>query len=99
MERLKRLSCWFNAGIASKYYSFNVIMDTSKKLVADQKEWSVVAKELEGENLKLASYDNTLMTAIGDITGKKVLDYGADPGVLALGDCCPIQLLKNNHRI
>ena len=60
-------------------------MDTSKKLVADQKEWSVVAKELEDENLKLASYDNTLMSAIGDITGKKVLDYGAGPGVLALG--------------
>ncbi len=57
----------------------------SKKLVADQKEWSVVAKELEGENLKLASYDNTLMSAIGDIRGKKVLDYGAGPGVLALG--------------
>src|SRR3989344_789032 len=59
--------------------------DTSKKLVADQKEWSVVAKELEGENLKLASYDDTLMSAIGDIRGKKVLDYGAGPGVLALG--------------
>src|SRR3989338_4970840 len=59
--------------------------DASKKLVADQKEWSVVAKELEGENLKLASYDNTLMSAIGDIKDKKVLDYGAGPGILALG--------------
>lgn len=57
----------------------------NKKLVADQKEWSVVAKELEAENLKLASYDNTLMSAIGDIKNKKVLDYGAGPGVLALG--------------
>lgn len=55
------------------------------KLVADQKEWSVVAKELESENLKLASYDNTLMSVMGDVTGKKVLDYGAGPGVLALG--------------
>ena len=59
--------------------------DNSKKLVADQKEWSVVAKELEAENLKLASYDNILMSAIGDIKDKKVLDYGAGPGVLALG--------------
>lgn len=59
--------------------------NNSKKLVADQKEWSVVAKELEAENLKLASYDNTLMSAIGDIRGKKVLDYGAGPGILALG--------------
>ncbi len=60
-------------------------MDTSKKLVAEQKEWGVVAKELEAENLKLASYDNTLMSAIGDVKDKKVLDYGAGPGVLALG--------------
>jgi len=59
--------------------------ETTKKLVAEQKEWGVVAKELEAENLKLASYDNTLMSAIGDITDKKVLDYGAGPGVLALG--------------
>ena len=59
--------------------------DGSKKLVAEQKEWSIVAKELEVENLKLASYDNTLMFAIGDIKGKKVLDYGAGPGVLAFG--------------
>lgn len=60
-------------------------MSDTKKLVADQKEWSVVAKELEAENFKLASYDNTLMSAIGDIKDKKVLDYGAGPGVLALG--------------
>lgn len=59
--------------------------DASKKLVAEQKEWGVVAKELESENLKLASYDNTLMSAIGDIKDKKVLDYGAGPGILALG--------------
>ncbi|MFA6072101.1 MAG: class I SAM-dependent methyltransferase, partial [Janthinobacterium sp.] len=56
-----------------------------KKLVADQKEWDVVSKELEGENLKLASYDNTLMNVIGNVNGKKILDYGAGPGVLALG--------------
>lgn len=55
------------------------------KLVADQKEWSVVAKELESENLKLMSYDNTLMSLFGDVSEKKVLDYGAGPGVLALG--------------
>lgn len=53
------------------------------KLVADQKEWSIVAKELDAENLKLASYDHTLIPALGDVRGKKVLDYGAGPGVLA----------------
>lgn len=60
-------------------------MAIEKKLVTDQMEWSVVAAELEAENLKLASYDNTLMAAIGDVRGKKILDYGAGPGVLALG--------------
>lgn len=60
-------------------------MSDTKKLVADQKEWSVVAKELEAENLKLASYDNTLMSAIDDINDKKILDYGSGPGILALG--------------
>jgi SAM-dependent methyltransferase len=58
--------------------------DESKKLVADQKEWNLVVKDLEAENLKLASYDNTLLEALGDIRGKEVLDYGAGPGVLAL---------------
>jgi 2-polyprenyl-3-methyl-5-hydroxy-6-metoxy-1,4-benzoquinol methylase len=57
----------------------------NKKLVVEQEKWDLVAKELEGENLKLASYDNTLMSVIGDIKGKNVLDYGAGPGVLALG--------------
>ena len=61
------------------------MVNDTKKLVAEQKEWGVVAKELEAENLKLASYDNILMSAIGDIKDKKVLDYGAGPGVLALG--------------
>lgn len=56
-----------------------------KKLVSEQEKWDIVAKELEGENLKLASYDNTLMSVIGDVNGKNILDYGAGPGVLALG--------------
>lgn len=56
----------------------------TKKLITDQKEWDLAIKELEGENLKLASYDDTLISIIGDIKGKKILDYGAGPGVLAL---------------
>lgn len=54
------------------------------KLVAQQSEWDRVSSELESENLKLMSYDNTLFTLFGDIKGKNVLDYGAGPGVLAL---------------
>lgn len=56
-----------------------------KKLINKQDEWGAVAKELEGENLKVASYDNTLMNIIGGVRSKKILDYGAGPGVLALG--------------
>ena len=57
----------------------------SKKFVKSQQEWAIVAQELASENLKLVSYDNTLMSVIGDIKGKRILDYGAGPGVLALG--------------
>jgi 2-polyprenyl-3-methyl-5-hydroxy-6-metoxy-1,4-benzoquinol methylase len=57
-------------------------MDT--KFVAQQEEWDRVTSELEGENLKLMSYDKTLFSLFGDIQGKDVLDYGAGPGVLAL---------------
>ncbi len=54
------------------------------KGVFDQDKWSLVASELKAENLKLASYDNTLIPLLGDIRGKKILDYGGGPGVLAL---------------
>ncbi len=65
------------------------------KLVADQKEWGVVSKELEAENLKLASYDHTLIPLLGDVRGKEVLDYGAGPGVFALA----IQKLGGNVKV
>lgn len=56
----------------------------SNRLVAKQEEWNKVASDLEAENLKLMSYDNTLFTLFDDIKGKNVLDYGSGPGVLAL---------------
>ena len=59
-------------------------MTDSKKLVAQQDEWSKVTRELEAEDLKLAYYDNTLIPLLGDLSDKKILDYGAGPGVLAL---------------
>ena len=55
-----------------------------KKIVKEQTEWDNVIQELESENLKLASYDNTLVPLLGDISGKTILDYGAGPGILAL---------------
>lgn len=60
-------------------------MNAKDTLVAHQKEWNKVMKELDSENLKLASYDNTLVPLLGNVKGKKILDYGAGPGVLALG--------------
>ena len=56
----------------------------SSKLIAEQQEWNRVSAELESENLKLMSYDNTLFSLFGEIKGKNILDYGAGPGVLAL---------------
>ena len=61
----------------------NVSLVNTMKGVFDQDKWSLVANELKAENLKLASYDNTLIPLLGDIKGKKILDYGGGPGVLA----------------
>lgn len=61
--------------------TFQTISNT--KIVEKQTEWNVVAKELENENIKLMSYDSTLLNLVPDWKGKKVLDYGAGPGVLA----------------
>ena len=54
------------------------------KGVFDQNKWGLVSKELQLENLKLASYDDILIPLLGDLRNKKILDYGAGPGVLAL---------------
>lgn len=54
------------------------------KVIAEQTKWNRVADELAAEKLKLASYDHTLLPALGNVSGQKVLDYGAGPGVLAL---------------
>lgn len=54
------------------------------KTIEKQDQWHFVANQLEVENLKLASYDLTLLSELGDLNGKKVLDYGCGPGVLLL---------------
>lgn len=53
------------------------------KLVEEEKEWNKVSKELEEEDLKLQSYDYTLIQMLDRGKNVKVLDYGAGPGVLA----------------
>ncbi len=50
--------------------------------IAQEDQWHLVVNQLEAENLKLASYDHTLLSELGNIAGKKVLDYGCGPGVL-----------------
>lgn len=54
-----------------------------EKLISAQDQWSNVQDELSSEELKLVSYDNTLLSIAGNIKGQKVLDYGCGPGVLA----------------
>lgn len=55
------------------------------RLIAHQEEWDKVSKELDAENLKPMSYDNTLVPLLGQVREEKILDYGAGPGVLAVG--------------
>jgi len=54
------------------------------KLVSEKTQWAIVSKELETENIKVAYYDNILIPLLKNIEGKKVLDYGSGPGILAL---------------
>ena len=54
------------------------------KLVSQNTQWAVVSQELKAENIKVAYYDNVLIPLLGNLDGKKVLDYGAGPGILAI---------------
>lgn len=53
------------------------------KTVTEQDQWARVLSHLDGEAIKLASYDNTMVPLFGDLDGLRVLDYGSGPGVLA----------------
>lgn len=53
------------------------------KTVSRESEWGKVARELEAEELKLQSYDPALLALCGDVKGKRILDYGPGPGILA----------------
>ncbi len=55
----------------------------STKFVGKMQDWAKVAGELQGEDLKQKIYDNTLLGIIGKIKGKRVLDYGGGPAVIA----------------
>ena len=75
-----------NNKIASKSYDqfWKIMWDSNKLLISGQGQWGKVLKELENEKIKLAYYDNTLIPLLGNVKDKKVLDYGAGPGILAV---------------
>ena len=54
-----------------------------QKNVTGMTEWAKVAGELQGEDLKQKIYDTKLLDICGDLKGKRVLDYGAGPVVIA----------------
>ncbi len=62
---------------------WKIMWDSNRLLIPGQGQWAKVLKELENEKIKLAYYDNTLIPLLGNLKDKKVLDYGAGPGVLA----------------
>ncbi|MEW5955648.1 MAG: class I SAM-dependent methyltransferase [Candidatus Micrarchaeota archaeon] len=61
----------------------NALEGSRKKFVGLKSDWAAVLAELEGEDLKQKIYDNTLFSLLGDLKGKRLLDYGAGPGVVA----------------
>jgi len=52
------------------------------KKVIRQHEWHEVYEELTAEELKLSVYDDFIISLMGDVKDKKVLDYGSGPGVI-----------------
>ena len=55
---------------------------TDSRLVKAQTDWSLVANDLCTEDLKLKSYDRSLLTLAGEVEGRRILDYGCGPGLL-----------------
>lgn len=45
--------------------------------------WGKVSRALEAEVIKIKSYDRVIKSLIGEVFGKKVLDFGSGPGILA----------------
>lgn len=71
--------------IAAESYDkfWKIMWESNRILVSSQKQWGKVMKELESEKIKLAYYDDTLIPLLGDLKGRKVLDYGGGPAVLS----------------
>jgi predicted TPR repeat methyltransferase len=52
------------------------------KIIIEQNDWHEVYEALENESLKPSVYDDFIINLMGNVNGKKVLDYGCGPGVI-----------------
>ncbi|GHU78440.1 methyltransferase UbiE [Bacteroidia bacterium] len=52
------------------------------KIVIEKDDWHEVYEALEGEVIKTSVYDDFIINLMGDVSGKKVLDYGCGPGII-----------------
>src|SRR3989338_7937189 len=66
------------------FVSSNIETSNMSKSISGNLEWGKVAAELEAEELKLKSYDGPLLNRLGNVEGKRILDYGCGPGILAV---------------
>lgn len=57
--------------------------DNNKNKSLKNNKWSQLTNELDNEQTKIISFDETLTRNIGEITGKKILDYGSGSGIIA----------------
>lgn len=72
------------------------------KKVIGQNDWHEVYEELEDEVKKPSVYDSFIISLMGDVNGKIVLDYGCGPGMI--GDAleklnADVDVYDSNERI
>lgn len=73
-----------NTTAAESYDKFwKILWNSNRLLISNERQWGKVMKELESEKIKLAYYDAPLLSLLGTLRSKKVLDYGGGPAVLA----------------
>jgi len=53
------------------------------KIIIEQNDWHEVYKDLKEEKLKPSTYDDYVISLMGDVKDKRILDYGCGPGVIA----------------
>jgi 2-polyprenyl-3-methyl-5-hydroxy-6-metoxy-1,4-benzoquinol methylase len=70
--------------ILKKWKQINLFTYMTKENSNSKKnKWSLLTKELDNEKIKLLSFDETLIKNIGNVKGKRILDYGSGTGIIA----------------